>query len=160
MWIKKTEENTVKSKKRKCTKRHYKSSSDEEINAPHKSNSPIKMKETNEDSDEFDDLKVILALYQDHNKKPVEKWDHAGFEELYGSNLAHNSKPSTSSTSISQSANLENEHDSSRKSRTKRKRHKKKKKKKSEKRSHLSTSMSSSSSDRKTSHHKHKKKKI
>jgi hypothetical protein len=159
MWIKKTEENTVKSKKRKCTKRHYKSSSDEEINA-HKSNSPIKMKETNEDSDEFDDLKVILALYQDHNKKPVEKWDHAGFEELYGSNLAHNSKPSTSSTSISQSANLKNEHDSSRKSRTKRKRHKKKKKKKSEKRSHLSTSMSSSSSDRKTSHHKHKKKKF
>lgn len=32
---------------------------------------------------EVDDLQVMLALYRDVHQKPVERWGHSGFEELY-----------------------------------------------------------------------------
>jgi len=45
-------------------------------------------KESNEDSDEFDEL--FLELYQYYNKKAVESWDHSGYMELYGQDSKKN----------------------------------------------------------------------
>ena len=117
-----------------------------------------KEKKTNEDSDEFDDLKVILALYQDQNKKTVERWDHNGFTELYGSEATK--KPAaTSSTSLSiiksDHDNNEDSNDDSIQSKRKKKKRKHKHKKIKSKKKRSRSSSSSNDSD---SYHKHKKK--
>jgi len=143
---KRKKKNAPNPKKRKTStnrdeKYNYDTSDEEDMHQ--KSSPPKQTKQTNEDSDEFDDLKVMLALYRDHNKKPVERWDHTGFHELYGPEATLEIKPSTSSTTQSsqkvhstKNYGSDNESDSSGKKRKRNKhRHKKKKSKKSKKHS-------------------------
>ena len=74
------------------------SHSNERKSARHKSKSPAPKCSANkdkDDDDEIDDLKVLLALYKDVNKKSEEKWDHSGFMELYPNGVEDAKKPRT-----------------------------------------------------------------
>lgn len=157
MWKKRREEKD--SKKRKLSREEDDSFGEEIV----KTSKKPAVTETNEDSGEIDDLKVMLALYQDLNKKPVERWGHSGYAELYGTEASAKSKPTSSRPYIpkigSESESEEEEEKSSKKHKKHKHRHKKKKSKKSKKdRSSSSSSRTSSESSRRKSHHKHKRK--
>lgn len=78
------EETEMWKKKRELDSESYKK-------RPDSSNKNTKLEESPEElpikktkkSEEIDDLEVLLALYRDSKNKPVEKWGHSGFDELY-----------------------------------------------------------------------------
>lgn len=108
----------------------------------------VEPKKNAKNSEEIDDLQVLLALYKDTQKKPVEKWGHSGYEELYPD---HDRLKTNSLRELAPSDNDRSRLDTSSQSESESEDRAKKKKSKHRK--------SSSSRKHKKKHSKHKKKK-
>lgn len=81
-------------------------------------------------NEEIDDLKVLLALYKESKAKPVERWDHTGFKELYPDYEPAEKRPNSFDSDRS------GDNERSKKKKSKKRKERKKERKKAKKKKH------------------------
>lgn len=86
MWKKKRELDDETTRSRAKHRSPEKSSKKTRKSSPEENETANNLPKNKQSSEEIDDLQVLLALYKDATKKPVERWDHSGFAELYPDN--------------------------------------------------------------------------